>query len=311
MRSPVAAGSGASAAVGARSANLEPRARAGGILRRIAVTASLSAACFSGVPAFAQEPVRSEVSPETEALADSTPAAPRAHGMREDGQRTGRRFVPNLGGNVAGVFSRDNLKPFLITAAATGAAAPFDDDVVRYFSPDRRAKWLGDLGASIGKGYVIGPAAAALFGAGRLSGYGRFRDATYDIAQVTLVAAAYTTAIKYSTRRERPDGSNRLSFPSGHTSNAFAWATVAARHYGWKLGVPSYAFATLMGISRLEKNSHYLTDVIAAAGLGYICGSTVVRRDGEPVVGHSPRVSFAPVFGAAGGGAGLMVSVGF
>jgi hypothetical protein len=86
---------------------------------------------------------------------------------------------------------------------------------------------------------------------------------------------------------------------------------VAAHHYGWRLGVPSYAFATLMGIARLEKNSHHLTDVLAGAGLGYICGRTVVRRDGEPVASHSAQVSFTPVFGANGEGAGLMVSVGF
>jgi len=275
------------------------------------VTASLSAVGLSSVPAFAQEPVPSEASPKTDAPADSAGAAPKADGVREDGRRTGHRFGANLGRNLVGVFSRDNLKPLLITAAAAGAAAPFDDNVVRYFTPDRRAKWLGDSGATIGQGYVIGPAAAVLFGAGRLWGHGRFRDATYDIAQVTLVTAAYATAIKYPTHRERPDGSNWQSFPSGHTSNAFAWATVAAHHYGWKLGVPSYAVATLIGISRLEKNAHYLTDVVAGAGLGYICGRTVVRRDGEAVAGRSPQVSFTPMFGAKGGGAGLTFSIGF
>jgi len=277
-------------------------------LRTIAVVAALEAC---SLPALAQAAASPAASPEGVAPADKGRATPSIDGAQSDGRRTGRRFVPNLGRNLAGVLSPDNLQPFLITAVAAGAAAPFDDNVVSYFTPDRRAKWLGDLGATIGTAYVIGPAAAALYGAGRLAGRGRFRDATYDIAQVTLVTAAYTTAIKYPTQRERPDGSDRLSFPSGHTSNAFAWATVAAHHYGWKIGVPSYAFATLMGIARLEKNSHYLTDVVAAAGLGYVCGRTVVRRDGEPVAGRSPRVSFTPLFGGRGGGAGLMVSVGF
>jgi membrane-associated phospholipid phosphatase len=285
--------------------------RVGATVRRIASAASLSAIALSSPPAFAGAAASPMASRSDAAPAKRGGAALPVDAPSNDGRRTGRRFVPNLGGNLAGVLSRDNLRPFLITAAATGAAAPFDDNVARYFSPDRRAKWLGDLGATIGKGYVIGPAAAALFGAGRLAGHGRFRDATYDIAQVTLVTAAYTTAIKYPTRRDRPDGSDRLSFPSGHTSNASAWATVASHHYGWRLGVPSYAFATLMGIARLEKNLHYLTDVVAAAGLGYVCGRTVIRRDGEPVAGRSPRVFLTPVFGAKGGGAGLMVSVGF
>jgi membrane-associated phospholipid phosphatase len=274
----------------------------------IAAVAAL-AAC--SLPVFAQETASPAATPEGAAPADNGRTTPPVDAAQSDGRRSGRRFVPNLGRNLAGVFSPDNLQPFLITAVAAGAAVPFDDNVVSYFTPDRRAKWLGDLGATIGKAYVIGPAAAVLFGAGRLAGHGRFRDATYDIAQVTLVTAAYTAAIKYPTQRERPDRSDRLSFPSGHTSNAFAWATVASHHYGWKLGVPSYAFATLMGIARLEKNSHYLTDVVAAAGLGYVCGRTVVRQDGESVASRSPQVSLTPMFGAKGRGAGLMVSVGF
>ncbi len=276
-------------------------------LLTIAVLATLA----GSLPAFAQEAAPPAASPEGAAPADKGQMAPPVHAEQGDGERTGHRFVPNLGRNLVGVVSRNNLRPFLVTAAATAAAAPFDDNVVGYFTPDRRAKWLGDLGATIGKAYLIGPAAAALFAAGRLAGHGRFRDATYDIAQVTLVAAAYTTAIKYPTHRQRPDGSDHLSFPSGHTSNAFAWATVASHHYGWKLGVPSYAFATLVGIARLEKNSHHLTDVVAAAGLGYVCGRTVTRRDGEPVPGRAPRVSLAPLLGAKGRGAGLVVSVGF
>jgi len=90
-------------------------------------------------------------------------------------------------------------------------------------------------------------------------------------------------AIKYAARRERPDGSNPLSFPSGHTSNAFAWATVAHHHYGAKLGVPGYVLAGLIGASRLEKNVHHLSDVLAGATLGYLVGRTVVREDARPI----------------------------
>jgi len=276
----------------------------------IALVVSLSVSVVPCVPASAQEaPPPPDTSPD-----GGRPAAnSSALAMRppDDGRRTSGRFLPNLGRNLVGVVSRENLKAFVITAGATGLAAPFDDDVVRYFTPDRQAKWLGDLGANIGKAYVIGPAAAVLFGAGRLTAHGRFRDASYDIAQATLVSAAYTTALKYPTRRERPDGSNRLSLPSGHTSNAFAWATVAAHHYRWQLGVPSYAFATLMGIARMEKNSHHVTDVVAAAGLGYICGRTVVRQAGEKRPGATARVSLAPTLAASGRGAGLTLAIDF
>ena len=51
-------------------------------------------------------------------------------------------------------------------------------------------------------------------------------------------------ALKYTVRRERPDGSNNKSFPSGHAASAFATATVLQRHYGWKVGAPAYALGS-------------------------------------------------------------------
>ncbi len=236
------------------------------------------------------------------------PAVDRPH--PDDDRRTGRRFLANFGRNTVGVFSADNLLPFLVSAAVSGGGAFFDDSVQRYFAARRRAKWLGDSGDQLGQPYIIGPLAAALFGAGRLASSQRFRDATYDIAQVTLVAVTYTTTLKYATQRPRPDGSDKHSFPSGHTSNAFAWATVGAHYYGWRLGVPGYLLAGLIGVSRIEKNAHHLSDVLAGAGIGYIVGRTAIRRDGEPVPGR-PRVYLAPGPDPQGSGAGLVLSVSF
>ena len=184
----------------------------------------------------------------------------------------------------------------------------------RYFGGgERKAKWLGDFARWQGKPVVLTPIAAAIYGAGRLAPHHqRFRNASYDIAQVFLVSAVYTTSFKYATHRLRPDGSDYLSFPSGHTSNAFAWATVANHHYGPKLGIPSFAFATLIGVGRMELNVHYLTDVLAGATLGYLTGRTVIRRDSEPVPG-SPAHAFrlSPTTDPHGRGVGLIASFEF
>ena len=239
--------------------------------------------------------------------------APDAAGEKPglDGRRVGGRFLPNLGRNLVGVVSRDNLEPFLIVAGVTGVGAFFDDDVQSYFGAERRAPWLGDAGEQLGKPYIIVPMALALYGAGRLDHrHQRFRDATYDIAQLTVVAAAYTTVLKYATQRKRPDGSDKLAFPSGHTSNAFAWATIGAHYYGWKVAVPGYAVAGLVGVSRMEKNAHYLSDVLAGAGLGYLSARAVIRKDSEPT-GPGTHVSLAPARDARGGGAGLAVTLTF
>src|SRR4029077_5738986 len=110
-----------------------------------------------------------------------------------DGRRTTRKFVPNLGRNMVGMFSRETLVPLGIGGAATLLAIPFDDNVERYFTSDgRKAKWLGDFRINVGKPYILTPIAAALYGIGRMAPHhSRFRNGTYDIGQVFLVNAVY------------------------------------------------------------------------------------------------------------------------
>lgn len=70
------------------------------------------------------------------------------------------------------------------------------------------------------------------------------------------------------------------SFPSGHTTVAFAAATVFALEYKDKPWVPvlSYTAASLIGLSRITENKHWLTDIIAGAALGYLTGQKVVNN---------------------------------
>lgn len=70
------------------------------------------------------------------------------------------------------------------------------------------------------------------------------------------------------------------SFPSGHTTVAFAAATVFAMEYRNKPWVPilSYSAASLIGVSRITENRHWATDVLVGAALGYLSGRQVVRN---------------------------------
>jgi membrane-associated phospholipid phosphatase len=226
-----------------------------------------------------------------------------------DGRRTLGAFPRNLGRNMIGVFSRDSLAPFLIGAAAAGSGSFLDNRAVSYFEKGRARKF-GDVGQTMGKASIVVPIAASMFVAGRASTDSRFRALTYDIAQVTLVNAAYTTALKHAVHRTRPNASDNLSFPSGHTSNAFAWAAVTHHHYGPKLGVPAYLVASAIGVSRMERNVHHLSDVLAGATLGYVIGRTVAREDGERQP-HSKRFSIVPEASPRGDGVGLGVSLDF
>ncbi|MEE9166432.1 MAG: phosphatase PAP2 family protein [Candidatus Neomarinimicrobiota bacterium] len=87
-----------------------------------------------------------------------------------------------------------------------------------------------------------------------------------------IVTATLTETVKWATRRHRPNGSSPTSFPSGHTSGTFALASTLHGLYGWRVGVPFYLVAGLVGVQRIHDNKHWLTDVIGGAALGTAIG---------------------------------------
>ena len=222
---------------------------------------------------------------------------------RED-RRTLSAFPKNLGRNFIGVFSGQNLIPFAVGVGATTLASAYDYRTEHLLQGSCSS--CGKTGATLGGAAVV-PVVGALFVAGRFAPQGKFGAATYDFAQAMIVNGAYTGILKYTVKRERPDGSDSLSFPSGHTSSAFSLATVASHHYGWKLGVPLYALATGIGLSRVEQDSHHLSDVIAGATLGFVVGRTVTRLDGERPA-RKRVVSVGPATDPHGQGIGLGLS---
>ena len=211
---------------------------------------------------------------------------------RDDGRRTMGRLPANLGRGFVGVFNRDNLVPLLVGGAAAVGASALDEDVRKSVGQRGWSDTLETAGGPIYSTVLV----AGMFTAGRFATGTRFRAMTYDMLDAAIVNATYTQALKLATGRERPNGEDNRSFPSGHTSNAFALAAVAERHYGWKVGVPAYAFAGLMGASRLHQDKHYLSDVVAGAAIGYIVGRTVVRVNSRPLEpGHHVVWNLTPI----------------
>ena len=226
----------------------------------------------------------------------------------DDGRRTLRRLPANLGRGAIGVFHRDNLWLALIGGATAGTASTQDDAVRDAIAGD--SNWSQTFETAGGPLYSS-IFVAGMFTAGRLSHSNRFRALTYDLLEAAVVDFTYASVLKVSVRRERPDGHNNQSFPSAHTSHAFAMATVAQQYYGWKVGVPAYLFAGTMGVSRLRQNKHWLSDVMAGATLGYIVGRTVVRVNSRPLaarVGRQAEWNLAPIVARHAGGLQLGVA---
>ena len=101
--------------------------------------------------------------------------------------------------------------------------------------------------------------------------------------------------LKYSIRRDRPDGSDNKSFPSGHSASGFATATVIHRHYGWKAGLPAYGLAGYVALARMAWNRHHASDVVMGAGFGIASARTVTMSVAKSKfsVGVQPEVGGA------------------
>lgn len=106
-----------------------------------------------------------------------------------------------------------------------------------------------------------------------VKGQHNFRDRSIIYGTSLLISSAFVLPLKHITKEERPDGSNNLSFPSGHTAMAFASAQFMFREYkdsNFWLGVSGYSFAVFTGVYRMFNNKHWFGDVVGGAGFGIL-----------------------------------------
>ncbi len=100
-----------------------------------------------------------------------------------------------------------------------------------------------------------------------------------EIASAEIISSLITTPLKLGIKRERPfvthtdiekhSTGGSYSFPSGHTSMAFATATSLSMVYPkWYVIIPSFTYASLMGYSRMYLGVHYPSDVLIGALIG-------------------------------------------
>ena len=99
------------------------------------------------------------------------------------------------------------------------------------------------------------------------------------IEETILVSGLVSTVLKYSINRERPfvtypdiekiSGGATPSFPSGHSSDAFATATSLSIAFPkWYVIAPSFVWASAVAYSRMDLGVHYPSDVLAGAIIG-------------------------------------------
>lgn len=129
--------------------------------------------------------------------------------------------------------------------------------------------------------YPISLAApTSIFAIGLLKNDKKLKQQSYKIAGALLINTAITQGLKYTINRKRPYEDyptiinpytieKDASFPSGHTSTAFAFAaSISMQNKKWYIVVPCYAWAASVGYSRMYLGEHYPSDVFAGAIIG-------------------------------------------
>jgi len=151
---------------------------------------------------------------------------------------------------------------------------------------------LGDPGSIV--------AGLGIYGVGRLDGQVRVQTLGLHSVEAILFSDMLTGAIKLIAGRQRPfvdikdpydfqlwrgfKGDVYRSFPSGHSTTAFAFASALTRetqfwwpHAGFYIGTVFYSGAALIGASRMYNNMHWASDVVTGAAIGTIIGLKVVK----------------------------------
>ncbi|MDR1623922.1 MAG: phosphatase PAP2 family protein [Tannerellaceae bacterium] len=100
-----------------------------------------------------------------------------------------------------------------------------------------------------------------------------FRDRTLVMAASYLLMGSVVQTMKRSINVMRPDGSGYSSFPSGHTATVFVGAHILFKEYKdtspW-IGIAGYTVAAGTGALRVLNRKHWVSDVVAGAGIGIL-----------------------------------------
>lgn len=202
--------------------------------------------------------------------------------------------------------SQDDWTQFALGAAAVvGAAVALDHPIQKALQRGQHTSLhhLADDIAPLGNTYSF-LIAAGFYGVGYYNHDNEVRAAGADAFSSLIVATAVLVPLKYGFGRSTPADSSsnaefkpfssRDSFPSGHTTWAFAAAASFSEHYTepWAQ-VTAYGLATLVGMARLEQNQHWTSDVVAGALIGTTVGKLVTRLNQSKRFGPHGEYQFS------------------
>ena len=199
-------------------------------------------------------------------------------------------------------FTTSARNIFYVGTGLTLTVLIFEDSLVDYTQKDLSNdkplgsfSKFGDLAGQMLPNaiYALGQTLAGV--SGDKLGYSR----AIGMLKASAYSSTFTSVLKYSIREPRPGATTeRNSFPSGHSTTAFAFSGYIYEEHGWKWGIPAMAMASFVGISRINDNRHYLHDVLAGMTIGmmYGVGLSKIDKDKRSVGDNEAGISIVPLF---------------
>jgi hypothetical protein len=155
-----------------------------------------------------------------------------------------------------------------------------------------------------GSVYALGAAAGTFYVIGRNTNNDRARETGLLSAEALVDSLIVEGALKGITQRARPQGGierseffdGGSSFPSGHSTQAWAVATIVANEYQDRRAIQftAYGIASAVSVARFTAHKHYLSDVLAGSALGFGIGKYVYHahhREGSVSETHWPMIT--------------------
>ncbi len=139
--------------------------------------------------------------------------------------------------------------------------------------------------------YLLLVPAAAVYGMNIFGLHGRNNliDRSVIYGMSNAIANGFVFGLKYFGIEQRPDSTDNYSFASGHTAEAFVSAEFLHQEYKgrvhWSVIAGGYAVATSVAYLRMYHNKHWLSDVVAGAGIGM--ASTRFSYYLYPIIKHA------------------------
>ncbi len=207
-------------------------------------------------------------------------------------------------------------------AAVTGLVYLIDEPFKDFWQDDIRSNGTDEAASifqSFGDTKWILPALPTFFAVGGVVRYGfdnveeggRIQETALLAAEAFIISAGITEGIKNLAGRERPNNADdhdifeglggSKSFPSGHSTHAWALAAVVASEYQHSpiIQISAYSLAALTSLARINDNKHWASDVVFGGAIGYFVGKFVYA---ENPFHNSDNMLFGPMAVAHGTG---------